>query len=247
LNVTVLTTTFYKSLNETRFHLACQMIGNAVGTGCDVLVVDGSPDPAIGQALAKIGATVHGQTAKGMGGSRRELFKIGSERGGLFLWLEPEKVGVIHLVPKIVEPLECGQADIVIPFRTQKSWESYPSFQVESEQKANAVYLEVIGKALDPMFGPVAFNSKVAEYFALCNPAEQFEATDGYVQHFAPLTAMKQGHTVASVPVDFYYPLMQRIEEESGLKEEMVKKRQWQLDQLVDGYRLAAKVLGLPG
>ena len=128
---------------------------------------------------------------------------------------------------------------------TKKSWESYPEFQVASEQKANVVYGEVTGKPLDPMFGPVAFNSNVVHHFATCNPAEQFGAADGYVQLFAPLTAMATGWSVVSVPVDFYYPLAQRIEEESGLREEMFKKREWQLDQLVAGWRLAAKSLGL--
>ena len=222
-----------------------------MGAGYHVLVVDGSPDPAIGQAFTKIGANVHTQTAQVMGGSRRKLFRLaievnGSGQAGIFLWIEPEKVDLIRSIPKIVSLLERGGADIVIPSRTQESWESYPRFQVTSEQKANTVYLEVIGKPFDPMFGPVAFDRRVAEYFALCNPAKQFGAVDGYIQHFAPLTAMKEGCKVVSVPVDFYYPLAQRIEEETGFREEMKKKRELQLDQLTTGYRLAAKSLGLP-
>ncbi len=251
MNINVLTTTFYKSRSETRFHLACQLIGNTVGAGYDVLVVDGSPDPAVGQALKKIGANVHPQKTQSMGGSRRELFRlaVNANNGwqpGIFVWTEPEKVDIVRSIPKITAPLECSEADIVIPSRTQGSWESYPGFQVVSEQKANATYLEVTGKSFDPMFGPVAFSSKVAECFALCNPTEQFGATDGYIQHFAPLTAMKEGYKVISVPVDFYYPLVQRVEEESGFREEMLKKREAQLSQLATGYRLAAKSLGLP-
>lgn len=246
MNITVLTTTFYKSSRETRFHLACQLIGNAVGVGYNVLVVDGSPDPAIGQALAKIGASVQAQTVPGMGNGRRQLFCLATGQRGFFLWVEPEKVDLIRSIPKIVVPLEHGEADIVIPSRTQRSWASYPEFQVASEQKANNAYSKVVGKPFDPMFGPVAFGSNVAEYFATCNPALQFGATDGYIQHFAPLVAMKEGRKIISVPVDFYYLPAQRVEEETGLRDEMQKKREWQLDQLADGYRLAAKSLGLP-
>lgn len=249
MDITVLTTTFYRSKSKTRFHLACQLIGNAVGAGYHVLVADGSPDSAVGQALARIGANVHTRTAQGMGDSRRELFRLaintkGGEQPGIFLWTEPEKADIIRSISKITAPLERGESDIVIPSRTQRSWESYPEFQVVSEQKANTVYLEVIGKPFDPMFGPVAFTGKVAEHFAACNPTEQFGAADGYIQHFAPLTAMKKGCNIVSVPVDFYYPLAQRVEEEVGLRDEMLKKRKWQLDQLVAGYRLAAETLG---
>lgn len=249
MNINILTTTFYKSRSETRFHLACQLIGNAVGAGYDILVADGSPDPAIGQALKKIGANVHPRTVQDRGGSRRELFRLAVNANdggqpGIFFWTEPEKVDLIRSIPIIVAPIERNEADIVVPSRTERSWGSYPGFQVVSEQKANATYLEVTGKPFDPMFGPVAFSSKVAEHFAVCDPAEQFGATDGYIQHFAPLTAMTEGYKVVSVPVDFYYPLAQRVEEESGLRDEMLKKREWQLDQLVTGYRLAAKILG---
>lgn len=232
-----------------RFHLACQLIGNAIGVGYDVVIVDGSPNPFFRQAFVKIGANVYTSVKQGMGNQRRKLFEIAinyyNKQPVIFLWTEPEKVDLIRLIPKIVAPLERGEANIVIPSRTEKSWGSYPQFQIDSEQIANAVYLKVIGKPFDPMFGPVAFDTKTSAHFAICNPAEQFEAMDTYIQHFAPITAMALGHIVTSVPVDFFYPLSQRIEEESGLRDEMIRKRQWQLDQLVKGYHLAAKALDL--
>lgn len=250
MKITVLTTTFYQSTTELRFHLACQLVGNAIGAGHDVVIVDGSPDDTVYEAFKKIGARVYKQTSRDMGGSRRELFKIAldcNDEKSIFLWVEPEKVDVIRLIPKIIAPLEQNEAEIVIPSRTQKSWESYPTFQVASEQKANFVYLETIGKPFDPMFGPVAYKRGVAAFFAECNPAQEFGATDGYIQHFAPLNAMAKGScNIISVPVDFYYPLAQRIHEESGILDEMIRKRQWQLDQLVAGYRLAAKALDFP-
>ncbi len=137
-----------------------------------------------------------------------------------------------------------SKRNVGIPSRTKRSWESYPGFQVASEQEANAVYAEATGKQFDPMFGPVAFHNNVAHYFDGCNP-EQFGAADGYIQHYAPLEAMAKGCVVTSVPVDFFYPSVQKAEEESGFREEMLEKRKSQLEQLSAGYRLAAKALRL--
>ena len=246
MKVSILTTTFYRSVEETRFHLACQLVGNAVAVGYGVIVVDGSPDQSIRKAFKRISADVHQQKKQGMGPSRRELFGFASDSDAeIFVWTE-EKSDLIRLIPQIIAPIKSGEAKIVIPSRTERSWQSYPSFQITSEQEANVVYAEVTGKHFDPMFGPVAFHSSVVNYFANCNPAEQFGATDGYIQHFAPLQAMVEGREIASVPVEFFYPSAQKAEEESNLREDMLVKRKGQLDQLVNGYRLAAKALCLP-
>lgn len=245
--ISILTTTFYKNREEIRFHLAAQLIGNAIAQGYEVVVVDGSPDPSIAEAFVKIGAQVFKQTAQGMGGSRRELFKIATAnatKDSVFVWTEPEKVDLIRLIPEIISPIVKGEADIVIPARTEKSWDSYPAFQVLSEKKANTEYLKETKESLDLIFGPVAFGGMVADHFYGCDPTI-FGATDGYIQHFAVMWAMATGYKVASVPVDFYYPSIQKEEEDGALKEEMLKKRQWQLDQLVAGYTATANFLGL--
>ena len=246
MKTTILTTTLYRSVEETRFHLACQMIGNAVAMNYNVVVFDASPS-VIREAFQRIGADIHRSKNKGMGPERRELFKFARDLDSeIFVWTEPEKIDLVRLVPKIIESIKNGEADIVIPSRTERSWQSYPNFQISSEQEANAVYAEIIGKNFDPMFGPVAFRGNMVDYFAYCNPTEQFGAADGYIQHFAPIEAMANDYEVISVPVDCFYPSVQKAEEESMLLEEMVKKRKWQFDQLVAGYRLAAKAFGLP-
>lgn len=247
---TVLTTTYYNTTSETRFQLACQLVGNAVGAGYEVVVVDGSPNPDIRKSLIRIGATVFRQTAHGMGASRRQLFKyaidLSGQSDGTFLWTEPEKVDLIRLIPKIVRLVESGEAHIVLPLRTDKSWASYPDFQVKSEQEANGVYQEVTGEDFDAMFGPVAFDNFVASYFAECNPADQFGAADNYIQHYAVLNAMAEGFKATYVPVDFYYPPIQQDEEHNDLRVEMIQKRRMQMEQLVDGWRKAGKALNLP-
>ena len=53
MKTTILTTTLYRSVEETRFHLACQMIGNAVAMNYNVVVFDASPS-VIREAFQRI-------------------------------------------------------------------------------------------------------------------------------------------------------------------------------------------------
>lgn len=251
-SIGVLTTTFYKSTEETRFHLACQMIGNSVAVGHDVIVVDGSPDPIIGEAFQQIGAIVFRQTAQGMGASRRELFQWTSRHIPLrqalldiFLWLEPEKVDLIRWIPQIIVPIQRGEADIVIPALTDEGHLSRPAFQTSSEQEANAVYAEMTGRAFDVMFGPVAFRREMLRYFITCNPKERYGCPDTYIQHIAPMEAMAAGYRVVSVPVGFLYPPAQKAEEESALSEAMREKRRRQLEECTNAFRVVAEALKL--
>lgn len=254
VQIAVLTTTFYKSTDETRFHLAAQMIGNAIAVGHSVIVVDGSPDDAIGESLRRLGARVFKQTAQGMGASRRELFTLagdpqtyGSSAAlpSYFIWLEPEKVDLVRWIPEIIDPIRRGGADIVIPARTEEGYASCPAFQAKSERQANVVYADATGKDFDVMFGPVAYNLATHGFFATCNPKERYGAHDTYIQHVAPLEAMADGYSVVSVPVGFLYPPAQKAEEEAVLSDAMRAKRRLQLDECTHAFRVVAGVLKL--
>ncbi len=246
-NITILTTTLYRQNTETRFHLACQLVGNAVAMGYDVVVVDGSVDPAIGRALSKIGAKVHRQAGeKGMGNQKRKLFRMvvnDDSKANIFLWTEPEKADLIRWIPQIVAPIQRGEADLVIPSRTQASYASYPAFQVESERQINAVFAEVTGKNFDVAFGPVVFGRRVLSYFAECYPAKRFGVADNYIQDTARLEAMADGYKVVSAPVDFFYPPAQKTEEETTLFEIMREKRRRQLEELTHTFRVVGQAL----
>jgi hypothetical protein len=244
LKIQLLTTTFYKEQNA-RFHLATQTIGNAVAMGYGVTVLDGSPNPEIGNSLKRLAPqiSVYRQSVAGMGASRRELFKLASG-ADYYLWTEPEKTDIVRLIPEIMAPFNKGLCAVVIPRRTSRSLKSYPVFQVGSEMAANDEYAMSTGLRCDIMFGPVAFVSSVKSYFEQVNPAK-WGAADNYIQHYAPLLIHSKGKNVDTVNVDFFYPSVQLAEEESELRDEMLKKRQVQFDELTKGYALAAKALCL--
>lgn len=242
-HVIIATTTFYKSTDELRFKLACQLVKKANEAGYTVIALDGSPDKSIKSELEKRGALVYTQTATGMAGSRRELFSyvrqlfdswyIDPKNENIaIVWTEPEKVDIIRHVPELLR----GGAPIVIMGRTEESWMSYPTFQVASERLANTVYQKLFNFSdADPMVGPVAFTYEFIDLFTNCNP-EKYGSKTGYIQHIVPLEAMASGGKVVCVPVDFMYPPEQREEEETIVSSEMMTKRIRQAQELIEVY-----------
>lgn len=255
-SVVVVTTTFYKSMEELRFRLACDMVKAAVAAGHKVVIVDASPIFHIAETLRGLGATVFPQLHKGMGPGRREAFFHAHEVAmkesiDFIMWTEPEKVDIIRWVEKMIDGLE--NAEIVIPTRSEKAWQSWPSFQKQSEGAANSVYNEVFGTTgFDPMFGPVIFDRSLCQEFAFCYCDPEIfgrDATgaslvpDTYIQHYAPVLASLDRVRVCSVEVDMIYPPEQKVEEEGAANEAMLEKRKMQLGTLTTAYRAIARVL----
>ena len=235
----IATTTFYKSVEELRFKLACLFVAAARKLGYSVVIVDGSPGKEVAEILRGLGALVYPQLHKGMGPGRREAFfharEVAFQVGAIAIaWVEPEKVDFIQSIEGLIEKIAMGFVDIVIPRRSGASWQTWPAFQVESEKEANSVYNKVFGlKDFDPMFGPVLFSIEAAPYFVLCY-VEGVE--DTYIQHYAPRIASREGAQVVSVEVDMTYPPEQKEEEEGALNEAMLEKRRDQRDSLIQAY-----------
>lgn len=250
-NVMIVTTTSYKSVEQKRFGFAKKLLENALKAGYRIAVIDSSPDKRVKKFIESLGLPAQVSTQQGstMGASRREVFLDAASQSQRFvkatLWTEAEKYDIINWIPRIVEPILSSKAEIVIPKRSRKSWETFPKYQFASESIANRVYKEATGFDADPTFGPVAFSRKMDELFCECNPYNKWRVEDNYIQHFAPLEALAKGIKVESVEVDFEYPPEQKAEEETVLLKEMIERRLWQLNQLVDGYFKVSKDLGL--
>lgn len=258
-NVILVTTTFYKKENEVRYRLAIDMMMKAKAAGYPVVVVDGSPVIFTRDRFQSVGAFVYSQSLVGMGASRRQAFFMANEKAkelgiSIVLWLEPEKVGIVDLVDQIIEPIANANADIVLPFRSEKSWATYPAAQRQSEEKINAFYNEKVADDMlmgsgdsqfDPAFGPIAFHRTLARYFIECDGRNMTPPiADNYITQYAPLLAvLEENARVATVEVDFEYPPEQKVEEETQLAEEMVIKRRRQLDEITRGYMAVMKTL----
>jgi len=239
-----MTTTLYKSVDVLRFRLACLTVKKATEAGYPIVVVDKSPIPEIANTLRNLGAIVFPSiTTTGMGADRRLFFFLANEIAvaagcKIFLWLEPEKHDLIRFIPSIIQPIKNAWVgvDIVIPRRSTASWATYPDFQMASELIINEAFQKVTGiPDADMTNGPVAFHMNALKYFQAAD-GRKFGVEDNYVQHYGPLIALRNGMGVISVNTDFVYPPEQKAEEEGPLRDEIIKKRQWQFEQLTTAY-----------
>ncbi len=237
----LVTTTMYKSVDEVRCQLAFETVRKAVADGYTIVVVDGSPTTDVHAELRGLGAIVFPELHRGMGPSRRQAFFHAVEVAGEncvdgILWLEAEKHDLIRSLLQIQDYF-CEDADILVIGRESSAWETYPPFQVETEQQANAEWSKVTGlKGFDPFFGPVAFSVQTAAKYFVLNQPKLSCLEDTYVGHYATLLGLNAGLKVWPVSVDFVYPPAQRAEELGALNDEMIKKRRWQMETLVKAY-----------
>lgn len=245
MDIRIATTTFYNSCSELRCQLALQTVRAAVAAGFPVIIVDGSPDLAVSEALRKAGATVFRQQGKTMGASRREaifyalmsLIDSGSNLSlSVILWTEPEKVDIVRHVLAICRPITGEKLVASMACRTDRSWETYPEFQQRSEREANAVFAEVVGEdRFDPMFGVLAATAESWSYLLVFSPQGN-NLPDTYIQHYLPFL-VGLDHTV-TVRIDFRYPEQQYAAEVAADNAAIRQKRKQQNEQLTAAYRI---------
>ena len=224
-------------------------------------LVDDSPSPEIAESFRSLGSHVFKQSHPGMGSSRRqayffalEMLKSLSEESAAkervrenrcILWLEPEKDDLILYVEKICTPILNGVAEVVVPFRTDHSWLSYPDHQRNSEGEGLRAFAELTGRDdLDVYFGPVACSEQAAISYVLTPDPRAEGIADTYVPQYIATRALADGLTgsVVPVPVDFLYPLEQKREEESNLLEAMLQKRADQLQTVSNAHARIMKL-----
>jgi hypothetical protein len=249
-NVVLVTTTFYKDpRTELRYKLALETATKAQEAGYYLIVVDGSPDPIVASELRSRGVKVFPQLHQGMGSSRRQVYfhalevlkLLGSKERRAIVWLEPEKEDLIQYICSIVDPILNGSADVVIPQRTNTSWDSYPVFQKEMEQQGNAEVAQMTGKPdLDLFFGPVASTTDAAQLVIQCDPKKE-GFTDTYIPQLLGSMTLKSGFRVISHPVNFIYPSDQKLEEEVQKTGEMIRKRKDQLDTVREAHSIISR------
>jgi hypothetical protein len=247
LKTLIVSITYYKKSSEIRFGLAKKFVEKAVAEGYPVVIVDGSPDPVIGQQLQQTGARVFPQLHKGTGACQRQAFFHANEvametDSKIIFWSEPEKHDIVRSIEGITKPIKNNMADVIVPRRSNDSWESWPKFQQTTEKLANKAFNNAFGTAcFDPMFGPVAFSREHGSTFMTFD-AKLFEISDVYIQHFVPMLLLYRGKAVCTIEVEMEYPQEQKAEEEGALKEEMQEKRVHQRDSMIESYKILAKI-----
>jgi len=242
-NLLLTTCTAYRSTKDLRFTTACRTIEAAVRAGYPILVIDDSSYPSIRENFRARGAHIYRNHGKSYGASKRQSLYHAMESARLYgtdliVAIEPEKTDLIHHMETLVQPFD-AKADVVVMTRSEKSFATYPDFQIASEQEANRAFESVVGLPLDIMVGPVGIRVSTALPHFL-NPSSYLVSPhieDTYIQHYGAIVAHAYGlRVVPSPPIDFIYPENQRREEEAPENDAIRMKRQWQCASLIRAY-----------
>ena len=221
--------------------MALKLFENAEKLGIKCVIVDGGSNKTFLEKVSEYkNVELSAQTARGMGAGRREALSIASEEFSnpaskhFFLWVEPEKDGLIteENLSKMIESLREGNSDIVVPLRGEKGMDSLPRFQAWIEERANKKASQLIGKNVteeeaegvwDIWFGPKMFNQKGLKYFL--EYKGELDKWDSVIKPV--MEAYEGGAKIASVPVDFAYDESQKSNEENDRNFKMKRIEQY--------------------
>lgn len=225
--IALFTTTLYKddATSKVRQELALRLFENARELGIRCVVVDGGSNPEfLSRASTFDNVKLITMKTGTMGDSRREaLHEALALKTSNVMWIEPEKDALVtsENMEKILTPFRKGEADIVVPERTEKSFRSLPKLQSWIEKRANRRASDIlndtdktehanIDRAWDLWFGPKAMNHTGARYF------ETYKGTlDKWDAIIKPVQdAFRDGKKIASVPVNYTYDETQKENEE---------------------------------
>lgn len=243
-----------KHTDKIRGDLALEAIKKASDIGYQVVIVDGKSSASFRKELGAIN-NIHVIKRRSLKRSpaRRMGYKktVGLHDVKVIVTTEAEKVSFItDCLPLTAAPILKSEADIVVPKRDEELFKkTYPDYQFESETEGNKLYNEYLRSHhllpenfddIDIFFGPRAFanNRKILSIFIrriklrlghlkieskIYDPEEYSNA-----QFFPIVLAAKKGLRIKSVKVPFKYPLIQKENEEMGVRELFLAKRKMQ-------------------
>ena len=161
----------YSNVDKIRGDLAIETVKAVINGGHRCVIVDGASPESLLNTFRKAGAIVLKEEERGMSASRQQGFKHASEIEGVSIiaHMEPEKVKMAkECLLEAAQPILKGEADVVIPERSEEGFNSLPGYQKEDEQLANAKFTNVLKLAglldqnspdIDFWFGPRLFRN----------------------------------------------------------------------------------------
>lgn len=264
-SVVIATSTWYPNWTEKenselnpsvalRGRLALETIKQSTEKGYQVIIVDGGSGEEFVNRASELGAIVLSQTDKGMSPGRRQTFREASKLEGckIICWLEPEKISIVsECLLEALKPILSGDADIVIPKRTEEGFATYPDYQVKYEKMMNTKWNKLIKKygllskedeELDVCLGPrffrndlklvslflarYEFDKESPQFLKDIKPEDWSNAT------FLPIAAaLYEGYKVKSVIVPYHHPPEQTMLEKDD--KQFRKKRVYQLKSII--------------
>jgi hypothetical protein len=228
------------SVDKLRGDLALQTFQSAQQRSFNIFDVDGGSSEAFKKVLKQNNIYFEIQNqGGGQGPARRQGLNIAESNVevSVICQTEPEKISIVSDCIEIASlPILKNDADIVMPARNIQSFSTYPQYQAEQEQKANALYNKILRSHgllkendpdLDFSFGP-KFLANKPEVTELFKEIYQFKkgitAIDAKVNVemysnpllFPVVAALHKGLRVKAIEVPYRHPRAQTTFEEGS-------------------------------
>lgn len=211
--VGIVLATQYPDKDTPRFSLAVEAIKSFQAAGYSVFIGDSSPSDDIRKAWEELSCLTC-WTHKDLGITTQRQQAANNALGHeceILLFCEPEK-NLGDQVYRIVEPIQKGEAALVIPTRSEETWRSYPTAMQVHEGAGLDLIEYHMKKRYDILFGPWAVNEAVyRQYFS--ESREKFYA---WPQVVGLNFAKHSPDQVAQPEITWRYPPAQHREEEGN-------------------------------
>lgn len=259
--VALASATFYPSwpadeVDKVRGDLAIQTTSEIKKRGFSLFISDSGSSESFLSKISGSGCNIYMQKNRGLSACRRKaLTQASLKKNTLAIGLfELEKISFIKdCFLQSVQPILENQADLVVPKRDEKSFLSYPDYQVASEKLLNSLLASEIinalkrnGKPIPPkifdidfLFGPKVILNKpnildlFMDKYTSKNLSDErkFQCEIWANALFFPLiVALYKGLRVISVPVPYLHPKSQTLLESGNSL--FIRKRKYQFNSL---------------
>lgn len=188
-----------------RYSLHLKFLSAARKKGYEVLAI---VDRSYPSQLKETTIECHPQIGSGIGAAYRQGLGLALERCEYAAYAEPEKFSYVPEIWKTIRPLIKGNADLVVPKRTQASLRSYPLVQRQTETIGNEFFAHLVGSQLDVFFGPESIASgKAAQKFLDYKTSVYPGREDSHDAHIVPIMECVVGKLrVLSILVHYHNP-----------------------------------------
>ena len=258
--ITIVTTTLYPNwypgeiagsvrAEKVRGDLAINMLKEAKIRRYQIVVVDGGSSEFFLKEVSSLGISIYPQKEKSMSGSRRQAIRTASQLIGteIICWVEPEKVSIIDgCLSKALLPIMNNEVDYIILARDEKSFKTYPDYQVKYERRANRLFTGILKEKriipqslanLDVWFGPRIFKNKkeiidlyLSQY--LLNKEKDHDPELWFNTQILPvIKAFQKGIRVRQITVPYRHSQIQTKVELADTQ--FIKKRLNQFENLI--------------
>lgn len=113
----------------------------------------------------------------------------------VILYMEGDKPEFVEEIPRVIDPILMGRADVTIAERSEDGFEEFPFVQRVFEGRANREIASLTGRGMDLMYGPRAWSAEAAGHFVYSG-RDDFGALT-----YSVVRAMAEGDGVVVVKV----------------------------------------------